>query len=257
MTLSLVDVEVRGRLAATTLSLAAGTLVAVVGENGAGKSTLLDVLAGVQRPDAGTVALQGTALGTLAARERARRIASLGQKNPACDELTVEERIAQGLAARRGHALIDEPTAARARAVAAELGLEAHVTTSLGVLSGGFRRRAHLARALVDEEAAALVVDEPHAGVDVAQQALVSRALVRRARAGQVVVFSVHELAVALQCADRVVGLRAGRVVLDGPPAQALTAASLEALYGIQGARVVVDDGVVGVLVPKDVSLRP
>ncbi|MBI1946765.1 MAG: ABC transporter ATP-binding protein [Deltaproteobacteria bacterium] len=257
MSLSLVDVEVRGRLRPTSLSLHPGALVAVVGENGAGKSTLLDVLAGVLAPDAGSATLDGAPLASLTPRDRARAIASLGQRLPSCDELTVEERIAQGLAPRRGHALLDEPTRARARAIAAELGLEAQLHTTIGALSGGFRRRAHVARALVDGEARVLVVDEPHAGVDVAQQALVSRALSRRARAGQIVVFSVHELAVALQCADRLIGLRAGRVVLDGPPAVALTPASIEALYGISGARVVDEGGAVGVLLPRDVSPRP
>lgn len=256
MSLDLVDAEVRGRLAPTTLSFAPGAVVAVVGENGAGKSTLLDVLAGLLAPQGGAASLDAAPLATLSARERARRIASLGQRSPDCDELTVEERIAQGLAPRRGHALLDAPTAARVRAVAVELGLEAQLATPLGALSGGFRRRAHLGRALVDAEAQAVIVDEPHAGVDVAQQALVSRALRARARAGQIVVYSVHDLAVALQCADRVIGLRGGRVVLDGPPARALTTASLEALYGIHGARVVVDDDAVGVLLPRERALK-
>lgn len=263
MSLVATAVGVPGRLQATTASFAGGELVAVVGENGAGKSTLLDVLAGVLVPATGTVVLDGVPLAQLSPRERARRIASLGQHPPQCDELSVEERIAQGLAPRRGPALLDEATRARARAVAEELGLVEHLATPLGALSGGFRRRAHVARALVDAEAKAILVDEPHAGVDLAQQGLVSQALLRRARQGQLVIFSVHDLAVALQCADRIVGLRQGAVVLDGPTADTLTPEAIERLYGVRGARVVVEGDAVGVLLPRDpdfrrpVSLRP
>lgn len=229
-----------------------GALTVVVGENGAGKSTLLDALAGLRRLHEGRVLLGDDVVHALPPRARARRIASLGQHDASGFEVTVEARIGQGLVPRRGpSALLDAPTRARVRAVAEELGVDGLLERDLASLSSGERRRAHLARALVDDEAEVVLLDEPHAGVDVRHQALVSAAIRRRRERGAAVVVTVHDLAVAAQMADFVVGLRQGRVVVAGPPDEALSPAGLEAVYGVKGARIVREGDAVGVLLPR------
>lgn len=248
--LVLEGVGVPGRLIDVTLRCAPGAVVCVVGENGAGKTTLLDVAAGIARPASGRVLLGDAVIGALAPRERARRIASLGQETPELDAFVVE-RIAQGLAPRRGSgALLDDEWRRRVREVADELGIAHLLERDLATLSSGERRRVDVARALIDDEASAYLVDEPHAGVDVKHQARVSAALVRRARAGKVVMCSVHDLPVAATLGDRLVGLREGRVVVDGHPRDALTAETIEALYDVKGARIVRDDVGVAVVLP-------
>jgi iron complex transport system ATP-binding protein len=107
-----------------------------------------------------------------------------------------------------------------------------------------------VARALVDDQAACVLVDEPHAAVDVRHQSLVSHALMQRARQGAVVVVSVHDLGTAAAIADRVIGLREGRVVVDAAPNDAITSDNITRLYGVTGAVVVRDGGAVGVLLP-------
>ena len=279
----------RAILDGVSLACAAGQVLVVVGENGAGKSTLLDALAGVRAIDAGRVRfVDGDAARTadvdrtgvarrsaeadgagrgpasaedartdvdvhaLPPRVRARLIASLSQGDPSSFALSAEARVGQGLAPRRGpHALLDDAARGRVRAVADELGVAALLDRDLGSLSSGERRRVQLARALVDDEARAYVLDEPHAGVDVKHQALVTAAIRRRAARGAIVVVSVHELGVALALADRVVGVRAGAVVVDGPPRDALSSAGVEKVYGVAGARIVDEGGVVGVLLPR------
>ncbi len=256
MSLSALGVSVGSRLVDVTLTFVPGTLTVVVGENGAGKSTLLDVLSGVLAPKSGAVRLTDASareldVAALAPRDRARRIASLGQRPVDVDDITAAERIAHGLAPRRGsHALVDGAARARIEAAAGALGVAPLLGRALGTLSSGERRRVEVARALVDDEAPVLIVDEPHAGVDVRHQGLVSRALVARARAGATVVASVHELGAAA-FADRLVGLRDGRVVVDGAPDDALSAASVDALYGVSGAVVVRESGAVAVLMPR------
>jgi iron complex transport system ATP-binding protein len=247
--LHLRTVSIVGRLHDVTLTLSRG-LTVVVGENGAGKSTLLDVAAGILPPSAGAVVLDDVDVRTLAPRERARHIASLGQASADLD-ITALERIAHGLAPRRGSgALVDDATRARVVTVASELGVDALLDRDVASLSSGQRRRVEVARALVDDGAACVLVDEPHAAVDVRHQSLVSRALIARARAGSIVVVSVHDLAVAASIADRVIGLRDGRVVVDGPPADAITSENVERIYGISGAVVVREHDSVGVLFP-------
>lgn len=251
MTLRAREASVDRRLAPTTLALTPGTLTCVVGENGAGKSTLLDVLAGILVPHGGEVLLDDTALSRLAPRERARRIASLGAASMEI-EATAGERIAQGLAPRRGSgALIDMDAAMVVGAVAEELGVTHLLDRDLTALSHGERRRVEVARALVDAHALAYVVDEPHAGVDIKHQVLVSDALRARAQAGKIVIASVHELGVAAAIAHRVLGMREGKLVVDGSPAQALTGSALEVLYGVSGARVLCEPEGVAVLLPR------
>lgn len=219
-----------------SLTLRSGELVAVVGENGAGKTTLLDRLAGVLPAEMGHVTLDDARVERLSSRARARAIASCAQSAPSPPDLVVAARIGQGLAPRRGFAaLLDDGARAAVRDVAEELGLLGLLGRSLGTLSGGERRRVQVARALVDDEARAYLLDEPHAGVDVRHQPLVSEALRRRARAGKLVVASVHDLGLALELADRVVGLREGRIIVDGTPEVALSPAGVRALFDVDG----------------------
>lgn len=242
--IALNDVDLPGRLRVPSLALTAGVTV-VVGENGAGKSTLLDVVAGVLAPGHGDVVVDGVALSSLTPRARARRIASLGQHDDAGLNVTVAERIASGLAPRRGvHALYDEETHALVAAVATEVGLGDKLAQRVHRLSGGQRRRAAIARVLVDAQAHAVVMDEPFAGLDAAGCALVVTALRRRAAAGVVVVVSVHDVAVALSLGGRLVGLRGGEIVVDGALPDVLPRAAV--VWG--DVRVVVDGAWAGVL---------
>jgi ABC-type cobalamin/Fe3+-siderophores transport system ATPase subunit len=258
-----VDVDgvfVRGRLRVPHLSLTPGVVV-VVGENGAGKSTLLDVLCGRVDVDAGRVVVRGVGavvgnvdgahdLAELRPQARARLVASLAQEPPPLPDLTVAARIAMGLMPRRGVdvdiAADDPAVVAAARAV----DVVHLLSRRMGALSGGERRRAHLARALVDVDAAVVVVDEPFAGLDAAATASAVAALRARA-ATSVVVVSVHDVAVALALGGRLLGLKhedgAGVIVVDGPLPDALKGAA-----PVWGDVKVVDDGdYVGVLVRR------
>jgi iron complex transport system ATP-binding protein len=249
--LCLQNVSVRDRLHDVTTAFAGGTLTVLVGENGAGKSTFLDVAAGILRPDAGTVDLDGAALSALTPPARAQAIASLGQEEPEHLELSAFARIAQGLIPKRGaRRFLDDESAAAVHRAAALLHVEALLPRPLWQLSQGERRRVHVARALVDTAAAVVLVDEPHAGVDVQRQGVVSRALLSRAAQGAAVVVSCHDLALALSLGDRVLGLRAGRVVVDGPMGD-LDAAAIGALYGTSDVRLVHDGDRLLVSLPR------
>lgn len=216
------------------LRLAPGQIAAVLGENGAGKSTLLDILCGLRPPTRGTVHLGGEDLLALDVAARARRLASLGQRPPELPELTVAERIAQGLFPVRETA---RDPAARIAAVAAELDLTALVDKSLSTLSGGQQKRTHLARALVHDRAALVVLDEPFAFLDPGQRARVAEALRRRANQGAIVVFAGHHIDNALACADVVLGLKNGVVALGPAPPTDVDEAALLGLFAPPGLR--------------------
>jgi iron complex transport system ATP-binding protein len=244
LTLTLRDVVVDGRLDVPHLSVGPGLLV-VVGENGAGKSTLLDVLAGIVAPNTGTARVDGVSLSSLSPRARACRIASLGQRDEVLGDVLVAERIAAGLAPRRGlSALFDDEASSAVAVVAAEMGIEPLLHRRGDALSGGQRRRVSLARTLVDDSVRVLVLDEPFAGLDVQSTHLVVSALRKRAANGHIVVVSVHDVATALALGGRLLGLRTGTIVVDGALPEILPHAT--AVWG--DVRVVVDGAWVGVL---------
>ncbi|MDE2092582.1 MAG: ABC transporter ATP-binding protein [Burkholderiales bacterium] len=188
---------------------------AIVGPNGAGKSTLLRVLAGLQRPDAGTVTLDGKPLAQWPPRERAMRLAWLAQQGDASGELTVREVVHLGrlphlglFAAPRAddEALVDQAL------VDAECSVWQH--RRLNELSGGERQRVLLARALA-VQAPLLLLDEPTTHLDPPHQVALARLVRRQVRAGVTVVSVLHDLSLAL-LADRLVVLDRGRLRAEG-----------------------------------------
>lgn len=207
-----------------------GEFIALIGPNGSGKSSLLTLLAGLARPDAGTVTLDGIPLASMGRSALAARRAWLPQ-NPRCEwPLAVERMVALGLAPLGG----EHP--ARVERVLSECDLLALRHQPVTTLSGGELARAMLARALVADPAL-LIVDEPLAGLDPRHAWDAARRLQRLAMAeGKLVIASIHDLNIALRCATRVWALREGQLLADGPPDAAMTGATLRELFGLDVA---------------------
>jgi len=196
------------------LTVPAGTVVAVLGPSGCGKSTLLRVIAGFERPDAGTVTVGGNLVagpGRHLPPER-RGVGIVPQEQALFPHLSVAANVGYGLARSRPD---------RARRVDAMLELAG--LTGLGArmpheLSGGQQQRVALARALAPEPAVVLL-DEPFANLDAALRVALRaevRQILRAADATAVVV--THDQEEALSTADLVAVMRAGRVVQVGAP---------------------------------------
>ncbi|GAB7039019.1 MULTISPECIES: ABC transporter ATP-binding protein [Catenuloplanes] len=227
-----------------------GTRLGIIGVNGAGKTTLLRVLAGVLTPSAGTALIADgpdrlVDLRRLPARERARRLAFVPQEDVMTAELRVGEMVALGRVpqtrpwARGGraeHELV--------RAALDAVGLADRIDSACDQLSGGERRRAVLARGLV-QQCPVMLLDEPTNHLDVAWQLDLLGVLAARART---LVATVHDLDLALRFFDRlaVVGWPAGAdrtaepasVVAVGPPGEVLSAAHVESHFGVGSVQV-------------------
>jgi iron complex transport system ATP-binding protein len=223
----------RGVLQGIDLALEPGRLVALVGPNGAGKSTLLRALAGLIRPTAGAVTLDGVDVARLSRPELASRIAVVPQTFDTLFPFTVREIVALGRSARLG--LFARPTSTDAAAVRRAIDaqdLTALVDRRLDALSGGERQRVVLAMALA-QEADVLLLDEPTAHLDPAHQIGIVRRVTELARSRGVVALAVlHDLNLAA-LADRVVVLDGGRIVGDGLPANALTSDLVGRVFGL------------------------
>ena len=217
----------RDILSGVSLSAGSGEFVAVIGPNGAGKSTLLATLAGLLRPDAGEVHLDGAPLAAMPPRELARHRAYLPQ-NARCEwPLSVERMVALGLAP------FGREDPQRIEAVLLECDLGSRRAQAVTTLSGGELARAMLARALVSDPQV-LIVDEPLAGLDPRHAWDAARRLREFAIERQrLVIASVHDLNIALRRATRICALHEGRLLADGSPQAVLDRALLSEMFGM------------------------
>ncbi|HEX5569103.1 MAG TPA: ABC transporter ATP-binding protein [Streptomyces sp.] len=198
-----------------SLTVRHGEVFGLLGPNGAGKSTLVRQLTGLLRPDAGRVDVLGHDL-VRHPRRAARLLAYLGQESTALDELTV------ALAAETTGRLRGLGAAAARRerdAVLEELGLGQIAGRPLKRLSGGQRRLACVAAALVGERPL-LVLDEPTTGMDpVARRAVWTAIDRRRAERGVTVILVTHNVIEAELVLDRVAVMDRGRTIACDTPA--------------------------------------
>lgn len=227
----------RAVLDAVVLSVAPGELVALVGPNGAGKSSVIRALVGLLPLSSGGALLGGEAVAGLAPRARAARAAYLPQERRIAWNLPAVEVAALGAPFLAADEALDRARGALVEVEAAHL-----ADRGVAEMSGGERARVLLARALV-AETAGLLVDEPIAGLDPEAQLMVLERLRARADAGQAVLASLHDLALAARFADRVVVLDHGRVVADAAPLAALTPDNLRRVFGLSARWIDGPDG--------------
>jgi iron complex transport system ATP-binding protein len=216
-----------------SLTLAPGSFVALIGANGAGKSTLLSVLAGLLRPDAGTVRLDGEDLAGIDRRMLARRRAFLPQSPRAEWPIAVERLVALGLTPQLpGFGRLPPDFAPRIDRALELCDLADRRHQPATTLSGGELARAMLARALVGDPEV-LIADEPLAGLD-PRHAIEGIARLRViAAAGRLVVASVHDLTLVARHATHVAALRHGRLVAFGATADTLSSGLIRAVFDV------------------------
>jgi iron complex transport system ATP-binding protein len=227
-----------GRLNSISLDLQAGAVTAICGPNGAGKSSLLGCLAGLVQPDGGTVMVQGGLLHRLPAVDRARMIGYLPQNPQLAWDMSVATlaelgRLPWSAVARSPGASSAAQDAAAVHDALAAADMLHLASRPVSRLSGGEAMRAHLARVLAGQPQWVLA-DEPLAGLDLGHALQVMALLRAAAASGRGVALAVHDLAMAMNHADRVVVLDQGKVVADGPPALALSEAVLQQVWGVR-----------------------
>jgi putative ABC transport system ATP-binding protein len=204
-------------LADVSMDVAAAEVVAVMGPSGSGKSTLLNLIAGLDRPTAGTVTVAGRRIDTLGegalARFRARHVGIIFQFFNLLEDLTVEDNVllpAQLAGASRRQAR------ARAGELLELMGIEQYRNAYPARMSGGQRQRVAIARALVNQPAV-LLADEPTGALDTATGQEIGRLLRQLNQGGQTLVLVTHDPALAERYAARTVRIVDGQ--LAGVPA--------------------------------------
>ena len=200
-------------LDAVTLSVARGEIVVVVGPSGCGKSTTLRLVAGLDEPDEGTIAIAGRPMSGVAPQER--DVAMVFQGYALYPQMTVREILEFPLKMRKA------PASARTQAVseaAAMLRIERLLDRRPGELSGGERQRVAMGRAIV-RKPRVFLFDEPLSNLDASLRGdlrLEIGRLVRRL--GVTALYVTHDHVEAMTLGDRIAVMRAGRIVQVGTP---------------------------------------
>src|SRR5687767_15070794 len=194
-----------------SLSLAAGEVLAVVGENGAGKSTLMKILAGVQQPDSGTISFEGRPVSIPSVRTAQRLgIALIHQELNLADNLTVAANIFLGREPRRGWFIRRAETETASTTVLRQVGLDVSPRTLVSTLSLGKQQMVEIAKAL-SAEARVLIMDEPTSSLSQHETEALFRVIKDLRSRGVSIIYISHRLGEVKELADRVLVLRDGK----------------------------------------------
>ncbi len=224
-------------LCGVSLAVRGGEAVALLGKNGAGKTTLTRLLVALLKPQSGRVSVGGWDVAARRPDEMARRVGYVFQH---AEQQLFARTVRDDVAA--GPRWLRRP-AAPVAAVLEELALTPYAATHPYDVPAPLRKVVALAGVLAMEPEL-LVLDEPTAGLDAAQRALVLAALARRAGAVTVIAVS-HDLTFVAEAAGRVVVMRDGRIAADAPAREllrdldALTALGLRPPATVQVAQAV------------------
>ena len=205
-------------LAGVDLEVPSGQITCVIGRSGTGKSVLLKILMGLLRPDGGSIVINGVDITKLGDRELLKvrnRFGMVFQNAALFDSMNVFENIA--FPVREHERLKEADLKVRVDAALASVGLLEHGHKNPHELSGGMRKRAAVARALV-RKPEFLLYDEPTTGLDPIMTAHVDE-LIRTTQdqtPGLTSLVISHDMHATMQIADKVAMLFEGRVIFEG-----------------------------------------
>lgn len=231
-----------------SFSAQSGEFVSIIGPSGAGKSTMLRCINRMIEPSAGSITFQGKETTTLGRKELRKLRTGIGmvfQHFNLVERLSVIENVLHGrlgyknsLAGALG--IYSEAEKRKAQDILHALGLADHMFKRCDQLSGGQKQRVGIARALV-QEPMLLLCDEPIASLDPSS----SKTIMDHLRSitmslGITVLVNLHQVDVALNYSDKIIGVNGGKVVFNGAPDE-LTQDLIHHIYGSESGDLIMD----------------
>ena len=214
------------------LTVGEGEMVALLGKNGAGKTTLLRLIPGFLRAGSGDILIDGTPVGEMKLRDRARLMAYIPQITRSAFPYSVRTSILMGCS--NSLSLLQSPGKKEEEKVDRMIDLlKLHdiAGRNMDNISGGERQLVLVARAMM-QDAKLLILDEPTSFLDYSNQLLVLEKVSDLVKNGYSCIFSTHNPDQALMHSSRVVAMADGAVVHDGRPESLMGNDVLSKLYG-------------------------
>jgi len=200
-----------------------GEIVGLLGPNGAGKTTTLSMLSGVIAPDSGQVSIAGHDL-TSAPRKARERLGLVPQSLALYPTLTAIENL---MFFGRMEGLSSRDALHRATGLLEDVGLSDRSEDMVGDFSGGMKRRLNIACGLLHFPAA-IMLDEPTAGVDPQSRGRIFAVVESAARSGGAILYSTHYMEEAERLCNRIVLIDHGKIVAQGTGAELIALAGTE-----------------------------
>lgn len=226
-------------LKSVSLTLKENTVMALIGPSGAGKSTLIRCINRLVEPTSGSIMINGVNVCDLGKKElrlRRRKIGMIFQEYALVDRLTVMENVLSGQLGYVGFwpstlRRFPQDVVTQAYTLLERVGLSDFIDNRADQLSGGQRQRVGIARALI-QNPELLLVDEPTASLDPKTSRQVMRLIVELVQERNLqCIINIHDVVLAKQFAQRIVGLQDGRIVFEGQSAD-LDINVLNTIYG-------------------------
>ncbi len=236
-----------------SISFQPGQVTVLVGPNGCGKSTLLRVGARLMEPQEGEILLDGNSVRAMSHKEFARHVALLPQSRPT-PEITVGALVLHGrfpyLSYPRRYGVKDREAARRAMELVGVADLD---QVPLSRLSGGQRQKVYLAMA-VAQDTPVLLLDEPTTYLDISHQLELGHMAQLLAHQGKTVVMVLHDLNLALSCADQVAVMLDGQLQQTGTPEEIFSSGVLERCFQVRVHRAAIETGEIQYLFTRQTS---
>jgi iron complex transport system ATP-binding protein len=228
----------RGREAPKTVaesidvSLNSGQVVCLLGPNGSGKSTLIRTLAGLHSPLNGTINLQGVPMNQLTNKEISKKISTVLTDQLTIGNLTVQELVSFGRSPYTGwFGSLDEQDTRKVEWAIKSTGIASFTDRDVLHLSDGERQKVMIARALA-QDTPAMLLDEPTAHLDLPNRVSIVRLLRKLSHNTQkAVLFSTHELDLALKAADYLWLISMQGEVITGTPEDLVLDGTFESVF--------------------------
>lgn len=225
-----------------SLDVMTGDVIGILGPNGAGKSTLIKLINGSLRPTEGSISIDGSDIGEISIRERAKTMATLGQGAKAPFGFTALEIVLMGRTPYVSALGFESKSDI-------EIAMEAMRKTDsidfmhrrIGQLSGGEKQRVFLARALA-QQPKMLILDEPTTFLDIRHTAQLKALIGELNGDGITFICALHDINLAASMCNRLVLMKEGRVHVTGKSQDIINKANIDETFGVD-IRIATDSG--------------